>query len=65
MSTPLRAGANSPISPNRYHPPSPPHHHHSSSHDRLLSASTFTYIASWRGQLLICTVVLVVVRFTL
>ena len=42
-------------SPNR-----PPSSHSTSNSSPLISVSTITYIASWRGQLLICTIVLVV-----
>jgi hypothetical protein len=38
----------------------PPSSHSNSNSSPLISVSTFTYIASWRGQLLICTIVLVV-----
>jgi hypothetical protein len=41
-------------------PNRPPTSHSTSTSSPLISVSTITYIASWRGQLLICTIVLVV-----
>lgn len=49
------------MSSRRTHARSPrPNTHQAVSSHRLLSSHTFTLIASWQGQLLICTVVLVV-----